>query len=204
MKKEYIIDAIIILAILVTIFFAMRSERARERELDVAETRGTEEYEIEAYYEEEIEIEDTNEEIYEEVVEMLEQTNSRTIPIPTNNTGGNHANSNNTQPSSNVATPVVAPQQEIPVQVVAETAPQRCTNINNHGSVDFPVPVGNSGRWFSSYTEAREEFFRQLRYWEGRLARGEIDYQTYVSNSPFGYEAWSCQFCNRWTLNFHR
>ena len=49
------------------------------------------------------------------------------------------------------------------------------------------IAVGNSGKWVNSYSEVDKAFNEIGTYWDNKLDSGEIDYQTYLKNCPYGY-----------------
>lgn len=58
------------------------------------------------------------------------------------------------------------------------------------GSTSTPhthIAVGNSGKWVNSYSEVDKAFNEIGTYWDNKLDSGEIDYQTYLKNCPYGY-----------------
>lgn len=73
-----------------------------------------------------------------------------------------------------------------------------CTNEHNH-----KVPVGNSGRWFNTESEAIALYNSIIKEWGYKWEHFEIDNETYYKNCPYGYEDWNCPFCGKWTINFY-
>lgn len=83
------------------------------------------------------------------------------------------------------------------VKSVKTQKENHCTNNNNHS-----IKCGNMGRWFNSRNEVE-------KYWEGvdnsyykQWQEGKITVEEYYKLSPYGYECWSCSYCNKWTGNF--
>ena len=75
---------------------------------------------------------------------------------------------------------------------------ERCTNNSNHG-----ISVGNSNEWFNTREEAisyYEQLIGDLGY---KLEHGQMTREEYNRKCPYGYEVWSCMFCNKWTINFY-
>ena len=68
----------------------------------------------------------------------------------------------------------------------------------NHG-----VGVGNSNKWFNSKQEAINYYDGILKTWGDKWEKFEIDSETYDKNCPYGYEIWTCPFCEKWTINFY-
>lgn len=89
---------------------------------------------------------------------------------------------------------VSEPKQETKV---VET-PTRCTNNNNHS-----MEVGNSGKWFSSKSEAITYYNSQVSYYSNLWETEQIDDAAYYSKCPSGYEVWDCIYCSKWTINFY-
>ena len=73
----------------------------------------------------------------------------------------------------------------------------KCTDTN-HG-----VGVGNSNKWFNSKQEAINYYQGIIKTWGDKWEKFEIDDETYQKNCPYGYETWSCPFCEKWTINFY-
>ncbi len=71
-----------------------------------------------------------------------------------------------------------------------------CPN-NSHSMV-----TGNSGKWFNSLGEADIYANEVAQYWGNLYESGEITWEEYTENCPYGYEAWSCRDCEKWTINF--
>ncbi len=85
------------------------------------------------------------------------------------------------------------PKQEEPKKV--ETP--KCSG-NSHG-----VGTGNSGKWFNSESEAINYYKSIIKKWGDKWENFEIDDDTYNKNCPYGYEDWSCPYCDKWTINFY-
>lgn len=64
------------------------------------------------------------------------------------------------------------------------------------------MPVGNMGRWFESKSSLINYFNSEGNKWDELYTSGQITYDEYVKNSPYGYECWSCSGCGKWTGNF--
>ncbi len=75
---------------------------------------------------------------------------------------------------------------------------ERCTNNSNH-----EIAIGNSNKWFDTREEAisyYEQLIGDLGY---KLEHGQMTREEYNQKCPYGYEVWSCMFCNKWTINFY-
>ena len=74
---------------------------------------------------------------------------------------------------------------------------EHCTNNNNHST-----SCGNMGRWFNNKKEI-ELYLKEIdNNYSRKYENGEITYKEYVTKVPYGYECWSCSYCNKWTGNF--
>ena len=72
-----------------------------------------------------------------------------------------------------------------------------CTSTK-HG-----VGVGNSNKWFDSKEDSINYYKSIIKNWGNKWEKFEIDDETYQKNCPYGYEIWSCPFCEKWTINFY-
>lgn len=92
------------------------------------------------------------------------------------------------------------PSKPVQEQQVPEEKPvvQRCTNNSNHG-----IEVGNCNKWYSSKSEAVSAYNSKISEWGSKWENGKIDNETYYKNCPYGYEVWSCPYCNKWTINYY-
>lgn len=88
------------------------------------------------------------------------------------------------------------PKEETKVEIKQPETP-KCTDTN-HG-----VGVGNSNKWFNSKQEAINYYQGIIKTWGDKWEKFEIDDETYQKNCPYGYETWSCPFCEKWTINFY-
>ena len=72
-----------------------------------------------------------------------------------------------------------------------------CTNNNNHS-----IKCGNMGKWFTSKSDIDDYWEEVDQKYSKQYENGEITWETYCKKSPYGYECWSCSYCNKWTGNF--
>ncbi len=72
-----------------------------------------------------------------------------------------------------------------------------CTNNNNHS-----LSCGNMGKWFTSKSDIDDYWEEVVQKYSKQYENGEITWETYCKKSPYGYECWSCSYCNKWTGNF--
>ena len=72
-----------------------------------------------------------------------------------------------------------------------------CTNNNNHS-----IKCGNIGRWFNSRSDIETYWKNQCNALAEKWDKGKISDSEYYSKSPYGYECWSCSYCNKWTGNY--
>lgn len=113
-----------------------------------------------------------------------------------------------TQTSENIATISKENQiQDTPKQALEETKTEtnvqesytpRCTD-SKHG-----VGVGNSNKWFNSYNEAVSYYDNLIDSYSDQVHSGEITSEEYYQLCPYGYETWSCPYCEKWTLNYYK
>ena len=74
---------------------------------------------------------------------------------------------------------------------------EHCTNNNNHS-----IKCGNIGKWFTSKSDIDDYWEEVVQKYSKHFENGEITWETYCKKSPYGYECWSCSYCNKWTGNF--
>ena len=72
-----------------------------------------------------------------------------------------------------------------------------CTDNNNHS-----ISCGNMGKWFTSKSDIDDYWEEVVQKYSKQYENGEITWETYCKKSPYGYECWSCSYCNKWTGNF--
>ena len=72
-----------------------------------------------------------------------------------------------------------------------------CTNNSNHS-----LSCGNMGKWFTSKSDIDDYWEEVVQKYSKQYENGEITWETYCKKSPYGYECWSCSYCNKWTGNF--
>ena len=89
---------------------------------------------------------------------------------------------------------VVETKQETQEKKVEE---QKCTDSKHK------VSAGNSGKWFNSYDEAVAFYDSLINGYSNQIHNGEITIEEYNRKCPYGYEIWSCHYCNKWTLNYY-
>ena len=77
------------------------------------------------------------------------------------------------------------------------TVQTHCTNNNNHS-----MSCGNMGKWFTSKSDIDDYWEEVVQKYSKQYENGEITWETYCKKSPYGYECWSCSYCNKWTGNF--
>lgn len=90
------------------------------------------------------------------------------------------------------------PKQETKTEVkVQESETPKCSDTK-HG-----VGVGNSNKWFNSYNEAVAYYDDLINGYSNQVHNEKITPEEYNKKCPYGYEVWSCPYCNKWTLNFY-
>ena len=65
------------------------------------------------------------------------------------------------------------------------------------------MKIGNSGKWFNSKDEAIMTYKAEINKWGDKWTKDEITNEDYYANCPYGYEVWTCPYCNMWTLNYY-
>lgn len=70
-------------------------------------------------------------------------------------------------------------------------------------SGNHSMPVGNIGKWFNSKAELKSYVSSTMNYWANKHETGEITWEEYTKNCPYGYESWNCAYCGKWTGNFY-
>ncbi|MGN1270258.1 MAG: hypothetical protein ACI4UU_05290 [Clostridia bacterium] len=90
------------------------------------------------------------------------------------------------------------PKQETKTETkVQEPVAPKCSD-GKHG-----VGVGNSNKWFNSYSEAISYYDNLINGYSNQVHSGAITAEEYNEKCPYGYETWSCPYCGKWTLNFY-
>lgn len=77
------------------------------------------------------------------------------------------------------------------------TNAEKCAT-GNHG-----MSVGNSGKWFKTKDEAIATYRAEINKWGNMWTNDEISNEEYYANCPYGYEIWTCPYCDLWTLNYY-
>lgn len=91
----------------------------------------------------------------------------------------------------------ITTKSSTPISAATTTAQTRCTNNNNHS-----MSCGNMGKWFTSKSDIDDYWEEVVQTYSKQYENGEITWETYCKKSPYGYECWSCSYCNKWTGNF--
>lgn len=71
-----------------------------------------------------------------------------------------------------------------------------CTNNSNHS-----MPCGNMGRWFNSRADVQTYDKSQADQYYEQYKEGFLTWEEYNKKAGYGYEAWSCAYCGKWTGN---
>lgn len=75
---------------------------------------------------------------------------------------------------------------------------QSSSNSNQHN-----IAVGNMGRWFNTRSELVAYYQSVANEWNRKyFDEKSITRDEFNKNSPYGYEAYSCSHCGKWTGNF--
>lgn len=75
-------------------------------------------------------------------------------------------------------------------------------STNGCANGNHSMGVGNIGRWFNSRSEVESYWKQVCNSWSSKWESGQITDAEYYANSPYGYKAWSCSNCGKWTGNF--
>lgn len=87
--------------------------------------------------------------------------------------------------------------QDISTQEEKTTVIPKCTETNHL------METGNTGKWFDTKQQAVAFYEKEIKEWEEKWLKDEIDDDTYYKNCPDGYEYWNCPLCQKWTLNLY-
>lgn len=71
-----------------------------------------------------------------------------------------------------------------------------CTHNGNHS-----MPCGNMGRWFNSRADVQTYDKSQADQYYEQYKEGSLTWEEYNKKAGYGYEAWSCAYCGKWTGN---
>ena len=71
-----------------------------------------------------------------------------------------------------------------------------CTHNGNHS-----MPCGNMGRWFNSRADVQTYDKSQADQYYEQYKEGFLTWEEYNKKAGYGYEAWSCAYCGKWTGN---
>ena len=94
------------------------------------------------------------------------------------------------------------PTQTITASVKAKPSPHtnKKKKKKKHKHKHY-MPKGNMGKWFKSKKALKKYVDKVMKKYARQLDEGEITWDEYVRDCPYGYEAWSC-YCGKWTGNF--
>lgn len=104
--------------------------------------------------------------------------------------------------SSNNKTPSTSSASSKPSGSSSSSNNNTSSGSPSSGTHQHSMPVGNMGRWFDDKNSLISYFNSEGSKWDKLYTNGEITYEEYVKNSPYGYECWSCSTCGKWTGNF--
>lgn len=82
------------------------------------------------------------------------------------------------------------------------TTTKKETTTNGCANGNHSMPTGNIGKWFNSRNEVQNYWQQVCNSWATKWENGQISDTEYYSNSPYGYECYSCSSCGKWTGNF--
>lgn len=74
-------------------------------------------------------------------------------------------------------------------------------NSTSTGQHSHSPSVGNIGKWFDTKNDIQQYVENLSNGWFKKYENGDITYEEYVKNFPYGYECYSCSICGKWTAN---
>lgn len=80
-----------------------------------------------------------------------------------------------------------------------KTTENKQTNTKN-----TPKCSHSSNGWYNTEADAIAVYNSEIKKWEDKWVNYEIDNDTYYNNCPYGYEVFSCPYCEKWTINLFR
>lgn len=132
----------------------------------------------------------------ESVIEKTTTTATVKKSENTSNQKNNTTKQNTENINKQITTNVVQDTQEIEIKTQTTTTPQ-CTSTK-HG-----MATGNSNKWFNTKEEAIALYNAEIKKWGDLWTSFQIENEEYYKNCPYGYEIWSCPYCEKWTINFY-
>lgn len=146
------------------------------------------------------------EEIQQEEIEQPDTTNENSIIPVAKSKDKNNGNKNTTQQTQTKQDTQVSEQQETKANTNAtEKKEEMNTNTNQDQNTNTtnnaPKCTHSSDGWYNSETEAKAIYNAEIKKWGDKWTNYEIDNDTYYKNCPSGYEVFSCPYCNKWTIN---
>lgn len=117
-------------------------------------------------------------------------TSSSTTTGGSTSTSGNTSSSNKNNSSSSSSSSSSSNNGSSSSKPSSGSSNSNSGSSSTGGSTSTPhthIAVGNSGKWVNSYSEVDKAFNEIGTYWDNKLDSGEIDYQTYLKNCPYGY-----------------
>ncbi len=76
-------------------------------------------------------------------------------------------------------------------------------NKNTNNTNNAPKCTHSNSNWYNSKAEAEAIYNAEIKKWGDKWTNYEIDNDTYYKNCPSGYEVFSCPYCNKWTINLY-
>lgn len=117
-------------------------------------------------------------------------------PTASSNNNNKPSNSNSSRPASNGGSSSSSNNGGSSSSNSSAPVTSGCAN-GNHS-----IGVGNIGRWFNSRSEVENYWKQVCNSWSSKWESGQITDAEYYANSPYGYKAWSCSNCGKWTGDF--
>lgn len=99
----------------------------------------------------------------------------------------------NTQESENKITNTTKSEVQTKNTITAKTEETK----------ERPKCTHTSENYYNSKTEAEAIYNAEIKKWGDKWTSNEIDIEEYSKKCPDGYEVWSCQYCNKWTIEMY-
>ena len=84
----------------------------------------------------------------------------------------------------------------------ASTTTTKQTTVSGCKDDKHSMPTGNMEKLFNSRSEVESYWKQVCNSWSSKWESGQITDAEYYANSPYGYKAWSCSNCGKWTGDF--
>ncbi len=138
-----------------------------------------------------------------ENVEIKRYDNTPTTPIEITKVENERENENNNYEVTKQENKAVETIPQVQPKVEENKNEQEKKNIAPQCTDKHFIGAGNTNLWFNSEQSAINYYDSIQKKWGEQWEKNEIDTETYDKNCPYGYEVWSCPYCNMWTINFY-